>query len=60
MALTKLSALLRRITSKNVGNFYYLNCLRSFKTKNKFQCQKELCQNKEFCNVAVLSGDTDN
>ena len=33
----KLSALLRGITSKNNGDFYCLNCLHSFTTRNKLE-----------------------
>ena len=35
LAVKKLSALLHRITSKNMGDFYCLNCLHSFRTENK-------------------------
>ena len=35
LAVKKLSALLRGITSKNNGNFYCLNCLHSFRTKKQ-------------------------
>ena len=34
LTVEKLSALLRRITLKNNGDFYCLNFLHSFKTKN--------------------------
>ena len=34
LAVTKLSALLRGITSKNYGGFYYLDSLHSFATEN--------------------------
>ena len=33
LAIKKLSALLGRITSKNKGDFYCLNCLHSFTLK---------------------------
>ena len=51
----KLSALLRRITSKHYGDFYCLNCLRSFATKSKLEFHKNLCGNKDFCNVIMPS-----
>ena len=35
LAVKKLSALLRGITSKNSGAYCCLNCLHSFRTKNK-------------------------
>ena len=30
----KISALLRRLTSKNNGDFYCITCIHSFRTKN--------------------------
>ena len=33
--IKSISRLLRGVTSKNNGDFYCLNCLRSFRTKNK-------------------------
>ena len=57
-AVKKLSALLRSVTSKNNGDFYCLNCLHSFRTKNKLGSQKRVCENKDFCNVIMPSEDT--
>ena len=37
LAIKSLSALIRGITSKHVGDFYCLNCLHSFITKAKFE-----------------------
>ena len=34
-------ALLRGITSKHDGDFYYLNCLHFFRTKNKLESHKK-------------------
>ena len=48
LALIKLSSLLRGITSKRNDNFYCLNCSYLFRTKNKFQCQKEFVKKKNF------------
>ena len=53
------SALLRRITSKNNGDFYCLNCLHSFQTKNKLESHRRVCENKDFCNVIMPSEDTE-
>ena len=50
----KLSALLKRIVSKQVGDFYSLNCLHSFSTKNKLEFHKKVCEDEDFlwcCNV---------
>ena len=37
LAVTKLPALLRAITSNHLGDFCCLNCLHSFATENKFK-----------------------
>ena len=55
LALKKLSALLRGITSKHHGNFYCPNCFHSFAIKNKLQSHKRVCENKDFCNVILPS-----
>ena len=54
LAVKKLSALLRETTSKNNGGFYCLNCLHSFRTKNKLESHKKVCKNKDFCNIMKL------
>ena len=54
----KLSALLRGITSKHYGDFSCLNCLYSFRTKNKLEFHKKVCENKDFCNVIFSFEDT--
>ena len=58
LAVKKPSKLLRGITSKHQDDFYCLNCLHSFKTKNKLESHKKVCENKDFCNVIILSGNT--
>ena len=30
-----------------------MNCFHSFKTNNKFQSHKKVCENKDFCNVII-------
>ena len=57
-AVKKLLALLIGITSKNNRDFFCLNCLHSFKTKNNLKSQKKVCENKDFCNVIMPSEDT--
>ena len=49
----KLSALLRGLASKHYGDFYSLNCLHSFRTKNKLEYHKRVCENKDFCKVIM-------
>ena len=54
----KLSALFRAITSKHYGNFFCLNCLYPFRTKNKLESHKRLWENKDFCIVIIPSEDS--
>ena len=44
--------------SKHYGDFYCLNCLHSFRTKNKLQSHKRVCEDKDFYNVIMPSKDT--
>ena len=46
------------ISSKHYGNFYCLNCSHSFRTKNKLESHKIVCENKNFCDTIMRSEDT--
>ena len=56
--VTRLSALLRGIISTNNGDFDCLNCLHLFRTKNKIESHKKVCENKIFCDDIMPSEDT--
>ena len=47
-AVKKLSALLRRITSKHNGDFYCLNCFPSYNTKDKLKKHRDVCEKHNF------------
>ena len=51
----KLSAFLKGITSKHHGEFYCLNCFHSFRTEYKLESHNKVCENKDFCNMIMLS-----
>ena len=53
LAVKKLHALLRRITSKHVGDFYCLNCFHSFRTENRLKKHKKVCENHDYCYVEM-------
>ena len=53
-----LSALLREITSKHHGDFYFLNSLHSSPTEKKLESHKKVCANKNFCNVIMPFEET--
>ena len=59
LSVKKVLPLLRGITSKHYGDFFCLTCLHSFRTKNKLQLHKRVCENKDFCNVIMPSLDTE-
>ena len=58
LAVKKLSALLRGITSKHHGVIYCLNYLNSVATEKKLESHEKVCENKDFCNVIMHSEDT--
>ena len=55
LAVKKLSALLRGITSEHDCHFYGLNCLHSIRAKNKLALHKKVCEDKNFCGVVMPS-----
>ena len=48
--------MLRGITSRNNGDFYCLNCLHSFRTKNKLDSHKTA--REDFCSIIIPSENT--
>ena len=42
-------SIIKRNNLKYNGDFYCLNYLHFFRTKNKLESQKKLCENKDFC-----------
>ena len=57
LALTKLSALLKEITSNHDGDFYCLNCFHTYRTKNKLESHKKVYENHDYCRVVMLNED---
>ena len=55
LAVKRLSALLRGITSKQDGELYCLNFLRSFKRKYKLKSHAKVCKNKDLCGTVMPS-----
>ena len=48
IAVKRFSTLLRITTSKHDGDFYCLNFLHSFGTKDKLESHEKACENKDF------------
>ena len=48
---------LRGITSNHDGDFYCLNCFHSYRTKNKLDAHKKICENHEYCHIEMPTKD---
>ena len=53
LVIKSVSKLLNGITSNHKGDFYYLNCFHSYRTKNKLKNHDKICKNHDFCNVKM-------
>ena len=53
LAVKGISALLRGITSNHNGDFYCLNCLHSYRTKEKLKKHEKVCNNHDYCYVKM-------
>ena len=52
-----LSGLLRGITSNHKEDFYCLNCFHSYRTENKLELHKQICENHDYCHVEMHTKD---
>ena len=59
LTVTKLSALLKGITSKHKGDFHFLNCLHAYTTRNKLERHKNVCENHDYCCVEMPNEDNE-
>ena len=57
LTIKNLPGLLRGITSNHKEDFYCLNCFRSYRTKNKLEEHKKICENHNYCNVEMPTKD---
>ena len=55
LAVKSLSRLLRGITSNHNSDYYCLNCFHSYRTENKLNAHKKICENHEYCNIEMPS-----
>ena len=51
LVVKNLSRLLRGITSNHKEDFYCLNCFHSYRTENKVEAHKKICENHDYCHV---------
>ena len=52
-----MSAVFRKITGNNHGDFYCLNCFQSYTTENKLKKHKKVCENHDYCSVEMPEED---
>ena len=57
LVVKNLSGLLRRRTSTHEKDFYCLNCFHSYRTKNKLESHKKICENHGYCHVEMPTKD---
>ena len=53
LTVKNLPGLLREITSTHKEDFYCLNCFHSYRTRNKLESHKKICENHNYCNVEM-------
>ena len=53
LVVKNLSRLLRGITSNHHDGFYCLNYFHSYRTKNKLEAHKKICENHDYCHVEM-------
>ena len=57
LVVKNLPGLLKGITSNYKEDFYCLNCFHSYRTKNKLEEHKKICENHNYCNVEMPNED---
>ena len=53
IVVKSLSKLLRGVSSNHDGDYYCLNCFRSYRTENKLNAHKKVCENHKYCNIEM-------
>ena len=55
LVVKNLSRLLRGISSNHDGDYYCLNCFHSYRTENKLNANKKICENHDYYNIEMPS-----
>ena len=53
LVVKNLSGLSRGTTSNHKEDFYCLNCFHSYRTENKLESHKKICENHDYCHVEM-------
>ena len=57
LVVKNLSGLFKGITSYHYGDFYCLNCFHSYRTKNKLEAHKKICEKHDHCHIEMPTKD---
>ena len=57
LVVKNLPGLLKGITSNHNEDFYGLNCFHSYRTKNKLEEHKKICENHNYCHIEMPNED---
>ena len=57
LTVKNLPELLKGITSTHKEDFYCLNCFHSYRTKNKLEAHKKICENNKYYHVEMPTKD---
>ena len=57
LVVKSLSGLFTGVTSNHQEDFYCLNCFHSYRTKNKLDAHKKVCENHEYCHIVMPKKD---
>ena len=57
LVVKNLPRLLKGITSNHKEDFYCLNCFHWYRTKNKLEAHKKICENHDYCHVEMPTKD---
>ena len=58
LTVKSLSALLREMTSNHIGDFYFLNCFHSYRTKEKLKKNEKVCNDYDYWYVEMPDEDS--
>ena len=57
LTVKNLPELLKGITSIHEKDFYCLNCFHSYRTINKLELHKKICENYDYCHAEMPTKD---
>ena len=53
----KIINVIKRSRGNKNGDFYCLNCFHTYRTENKLEKHKRICENHDYCHVEMPNED---